>query len=203
MQVLCFPLGELQANCYFLIKDNDLIIIDPADEANFLLDEIRTRKLKPVAILATHGHFDHIMAVGTIQLSFPVPFYIKVEDKFLIERLSETAKHFLGYDPIIIPPIKMNEMPNNKLVINKFNLNIVKTPGHTPGSVCILDKKGNDLFTGDTLFKQGVGRTDFSYGSESDLDKSLVKLMKLPGETTIYPGHGEATTVKQELSRLS
>ena len=94
MTIKKYSLGELQANCYFLIEGKDCLIIDPADDASFILEEIQRQQLNLVGMLATHGHFDHIGAVGEIQLSFNVPLYIFKEDRFLIDRLNETAKHF-------------------------------------------------------------------------------------------------------------
>ncbi len=104
MQILTFPLGQLQANCYLLIQDKECLIIDPGDSAEFLLEEILRRNLNVKGILATHGHFDHIMAVGELQMSLNCPFYIHEKDLFLIERLEKTAQHFLKSKQIVIPP---------------------------------------------------------------------------------------------------
>src|SRR3990167_10226457 len=104
MKIYTYPLGELQANCYFLVHDKDCIIIDPADSADFILEKIQIENLKVHAVFATHGHFDHVMAAGELQISLDVPFYIADEDLFLLKRVAETAKHFLGHSPPIIPP---------------------------------------------------------------------------------------------------
>lgn len=191
----------MQANCYFLIHENECLIIDPADEANFILEEIQRRKLKLVGMLATHGHFDHVIAVGEIQLSYNVPFYIHKNDLFLVGRLNETAEYFLDYDPHSLPPKEMKYLKEGELKIKNFKLIILFTPGHTPGSCCFHFREEKIIFTGDTLFKQGIGRYDFSYSSKKDLKKSLEKLFKLPDDTVVYPGHGEETTIF--LSRFS
>ena len=193
-----YTLGQLQANCYFLIDDQDCLIIDPADDAPFILEELQRQQLNLIGMLATHGHFDHIGAVGEIQLSFNVPLYIFKEDQFLVDRLNETAKYFLGFDPHFIKPKNIKYIKNN-FSITDYKLRIIQTPGHTPGSCCFYlpaeasAKAGfkSILFTGDTLFKDAVGRTDLSYSSQDDLKKSLKKIFKLPEETIIYPGHGE------------
>lgn len=191
MKILQYPLGQLQANCYFLIQDNDCLIIDPADDASFILEELQRRNLRLAAMFATHGHFDHVMAAGEIQKSFNVPLYIFEEDMFLIDRLIQTAEHFLGYKPVIFKPVTVNQ-----LTVIDFPFQIIKTPGHTPGSVCYYFEKEQIIFTGDTLFKQGIGRYDHSYSSKKDLMQSIKKILKLPEETIIYPGHGEETSVK-------
>ncbi len=198
MKILCFPLGQMQANCYFLIEENNCLIIDPADEASFILEQIQRRKLNLVGLLATHGHFDHIMAVGEIQLSFKVPFFIFKEDLFLAERLNETAKYFLGYDPNTIPPRNVRFLKHGELKIGNFKLKIIPTPGHTPGSSCFYFEKDKILFAGDTLFKDGIGRYDFSYSSKNDLKKSLNRLFDLPKDTVVYSGHGKKTTIGKE-----
>lgn len=203
MKILHFSLGQLQANCYFLIKENNCLIIDPADEASFILEELQRRNLKLVAMLATHGHFDHLMAVGEIQKSINIPLYISFKDKFLIERLEETAEYFLGYKPTILPIKNMKNLDvENSLKIENFKLKIIDTPGHTPGSCCFYFPKEKVIFTGDTLFKKGIGRYDFSYSNKGDLETSLKKIFKLPKKTIVYPGHGEKTTIAKETITL-
>jgi len=206
MNIKRYPLGELQANCYLLIQDKDCILIDPADDANFLLEEISRQNLNLVAMFATHGHFDHVMAVGEIQLSLKVPLYIHEKDLFLIKRLKETAKHFLGYEPHIISPSIIKYLSKGKFKISRpeddrplvENFQILSSPGHTPGGCSFYFPEEQALFTGDTIFKETVGRTDLSYSSKEDLQQSLQKLLALPEETIIYPGHGEETTIGQE-----
>lgn len=195
MKILKFSLGELQANCYFVIDGGDCLIIDPADEASFILEELIRRKLELVGLLATHGHFDHIMAAGEIQLSFDSPFFIDKKDQFLIDRIGETAEYFLGYKPAIIKPKKI-------VYSTKGKFKIIKTPGHTPGSVCYYFEKEKIIFTGDTIFADSIGRFDFSYSNKKDLAHSLIVLSKLPDKTIVYPGHGEATTIGEEKKNL-
>src|SRR3990167_6514857 len=133
MKIVKYSLGQLQANCYFLISGQDCLIIDPGDEANFILEELQRQKLHLVGVMATHGHFDHIGAVGEIQLSFNVPLHIFKEDQFLVDRLEETAEYFLGYKPIILPIKNSLNLPAGRQELQNFKLKIIKTPGHTPG----------------------------------------------------------------------
>lgn len=195
MRIDSYPLGQLQANCYFLTQGNDCIIIDPGDSADFILEKIQRERLNLVALLATHGHFDHIMAVGEIQLSYDVPLYIHDDDLFLVKRLNETAKHFLGYDPAAIPPKKMLPLTPG---VGEFSLNVIHTPGHTPGSCSFYIVEENSVFTGDTLFKQGIGNYDHSYSDKKVLFSSLKTLFALPEETIVCPGHEDVTTIGDE-----
>ena len=198
MTIKKYSLGLLQTNCYFLIEDNDLILIDPGDDASFILEEIQRQKLNLIEILATHGHFDHIGAVGEIQKSFNIPFYINQKDLFLVKRLNETAEYFLGYNPYFLSPKNIKELNKKTFHVSRLTFDVISTPGHTPGSVCFYFEKQKVIFTGDTLFKNGAGRTDFSYSSPPDLKNSLKKIFSLPGETVVYPGHGVETTIKQK-----
>lgn len=195
MNIVSFSLGQLQENCYFLVKDKKCLIIDPGDSADFLLEEIQRRNLQLLGILATHGHVDHVMAVGEIQLSFKVPLYIFKEDLFLLKRLKETAEHFLKYDVNVIQPSIIQELQEGKLKIGEFEMEVMKTPGHTPGGCCFYFPDDQAIFTGDTLFKDAIGRSDFSYGRPEELKKSLDRLSKLPKETVVYSGHEEESTI--------
>lgn len=202
MKIVTFPLGELQANCYFLIQDKECVIIDAGDSADFILEEISRNNLKVKALIATHGHFDHVMAVGELKMSLNVPFYISSKDRFLLDRVEESAKYFLGHTPVVIPisdTIDFTEV----LRIKNFELKIIPSPGHTPGSVCIYSKEEGVLFTGDTLFKDGIGRYDFSYSNKKELQISINQLIEvLPEETLVYPGHGDPTTLCEEAKKL-
>lgn len=200
MKIYPFSLGELQANCYLLQDDDEAILIDPGDDASFILEEIQRRNLRLVGILATHGHFDHVMAVGELQLGINVPFYIHKKDQFLIDRLESTAEHFLGHKPIVIPPQKITFLSSEELQISHFKFKILHTPGHTPGSICYYIESEQILFTGDTLFMGAVGRADLSYSNKGDLKKSLHSLATYPEETVVYPGHGEETIIANEKS---
>jgi hydroxyacylglutathione hydrolase len=199
MNILTFALGQLQANCYFLIKGKDCLVIDPADSADFILEEVQRRNLNLVGMIATHGHFDHVMAVGEIQLSFPsLPLHIHKKDTFLIDRLEKTAAYFLGYEPVIIKPKLLNYLSEGDMTIGAFSFSILYLPGHTPGCVGFYFPEENTIFSGDTLFKGAIGRYDFSYSDATLLKKSLKKLITLPESTIIYSGHGEVTTVADE-----
>lgn len=202
MNVYRFPLGELQTNAYLLVKDTNCIIIDPADSADFLLEEVQRRNLQLQGIVATHGHFDHLMAVGEIQLSYPhLPLYIHKEDHFLSKRLKETAKYFLGYEPYVIPVQSSIDLQQGELSIGDFTFTVLLTPGHTPGSCSFYFPEDAIIFTGDTLFNGAVGRYDFKYSSKADLRISVKTILELPEEIQIYSGHGEETYIFAEKAK--
>jgi len=198
MTIKKYSLGPLAANCYFLIEENDLVLIDPGDEASFILEEIQRQRLNLKAIFATHGHFDHIGAVGEIQRSFDVPFYISKKDLFLVERLNETAKYFLGYNPYFLPPKNIKDLNKKTFHVSRLTFDVIPTFGHTPGSVCFYFQDKKIIFTGDILFKNAIGRYDFSYSDKKKLFTSLKKILSLPGKTIVYPGHGEQTKIEEE-----
>ena len=202
MKTHTYALGELQANCYLLENEGKAIIIDPADDGSFLLEELQRKNLELVALFATHGHFDHIMAVGEIQMSFAVPFYLHNKDQFLIDRLESTAEHFLGHAALIIPPKLIKDLNPGQFEISNFKFKILASPGHTPGGVCFYFPEDQALYSGDTLFAGAIGRTDLSYSNKNDLWSSLKTILTLPEETTIYPGHGDSSYIGQEKAIL-
>ncbi|MDP3955249.1 MAG: MBL fold metallo-hydrolase [bacterium] len=196
MKIETLILGQLQTNCYLVWDEKTLeaVIIDPADEGTFIIQKILDLKLKPKLILATHGHFDHILAATELKLAFNIPFLMHKADLFLLNRTENTAEHFLGMkvDP---PPMVDKFLKDDDLIVfGREKLKVIETPGHTPGSICLYTK--GFLFSGDTLFLAGVGRTDFAYGSRENLLKSIQKkLFKRPKETIVYSGHGPITTI--------
>lgn len=208
MKIETFVLGQLQTNCYLIYDENSKegVIIDPADSAEFIAEKIQLLKIKPKAIIATHGHFDHILAAGELQLIMNIPFYIHKNDLFLLKQMNQSAFYWLNQDVKKIPPLKIKFIKkNDKIFFGNHYLKVLETPGHTPGSICLLLNpltrelvNSLILFSGDTLFKDGFGRYDFSYSSKEKLKFSLTKLLKLSKQTIVYPGHGEATTIKNE-----
>jgi glyoxylase-like metal-dependent hydrolase (beta-lactamase superfamily II) len=192
----------MKANCYLVSENNSCFLIDPADNGTFLLEEIERQQLELVALIATHGHFDHVMAAGEIQMSYmsryqqKVPFYISEDDVFLLKRLIETARHYLSVEPMILPIQEALSLTPGMHSIKPFKLKVIRTPGHTPGSSCIYLEKEKKLFTGDTVFAEGaVGRTDFSYSSKAKLYDSLKTILSLPEDVEVYAGHGEVTSI--------
>ncbi|MFZ2202497.1 MAG: MBL fold metallo-hydrolase [Microgenomates group bacterium] len=186
--------GDLSSNCYLVSDTDECVIIDPGDDADFITETIINKKLKPTAIVLTHGHFDHVLGCLELKLNFTIPIYLNEKDKKLYTSANQSATHWLKKKTLKVPPIDQFIKEGSKIKIGSESLTVIETPGHTPGSVCFYDGQKN-LFTGDTLFADSVGRTDFSYSKPLQLTKSLAKLFKLPGETIVYPGHGDSTTL--------
>lgn len=198
-------LGELETNCYLVWEEESkhCLIIDAADDGVFISEEIEKLGLKPIMIMATHGHFDHVMGVLALKLIYKIPFACSSKDEFLLKRQQETAEFFLRRK-IKVPNLKKIDLDLDKetdVKLGTERFEIIKTPGHSPGGVCFYLAKQNLLFSGDTLFKNAVGRTDFGYGSAKDLQKSLKKIFKLPKKTIVLPGHGQKTVLGAEIKR--
>lgn len=199
-------LGSLQTNCYLLFDDGtkECFIIDPANESNLISETIELKKLIPIGILLTHGHFDHAMAVMDLKLIYKIPIYANEKDLFLLKRIKKTAEFFLKM-PVEVLDVEKVDIDLEKLTeinLGEEKIEVIKTPGHTPGSVCFYSAKQNILFSGDTLFSQGLrGGTDHAYSSTKEIYKSIYKLMQLPRGTTVLSGHGEETTIGSESER--
>lgn len=197
--------GQLQTNCYLIIdpKAQESIIIDPGDDADYVIRIIQDEKVTPTKIIATHGHFDHILSVLELKLAFNIPFYANLKDEFLIKTAKKRAEHFLPNQADLVSPIDHNLTNKTIIKVGDSDLKVIETPGHTPGSICLYNKELKILFSGDTLFKEGVGRTDLSYSSNADLIKSLKRISSLSKNTTIYPGHGDSTILGKEIIYLT
>lgn len=194
MIIKSFTLGELQTNCYLVYdqETKEAVIIDPADDANFIEEEILRLNLLPKYIIATHGHFDHILAAWEIQLAFNIPFLINEKDLFLLKNMQKSAVRWLDRKIIEKAPNDIVFLKNHeKILFGSLNLEVIHTPGHTPGSICLYSKENRLLFSGDTVFSDGIGRSDLSYSSKENILSSIKLIIKYPPNTVIYPGHGE------------
>jgi len=201
LNIITLPVGQLKANCYLVYEENasDCIIIDPGDEADFIMQKINDYGLTLVGIVATHAHFDHIKGVIELKWAFNIPFYLHAKDQALLAHYRRSAMYFTNYDPgpPPIPDVYLKDKDTIGQGVSEFK--VIQTPGHTPGSICLYNKKEGIIFTGDTLFAGGgVGRTDHSYSNPLNLGKSIQKILTLPDNTIILSGHGEATTVLNE-----
>jgi len=190
--------GQLKANCYIVSDEDNALIVDPGDDADYIMRVISDEELKPRMIIATHGHYDHILAVTEFKLAYKIPFLMHKDDECLLKNMKSSAKHFSGIKAGPEPKIDKYIRKGDKIILKNSSLEIKETPGHTPGSISIYNKKANFIIVGDVLFARGgVGRTDFSYSNKRDLKKSIVKILKLPGETVVYSGHGEESKIEE------
>lgn len=204
-----FPAGMLQCNCYILAAraGSDAIIVDPGQRAMGRIREILDEnRLTPSAVLLTHGHVDHIWSAQKVADTYGCPVYIHPEDRFM---LTDPLKGFgprlaqLAFGVLFSEPKQVVELDRDgdKLELGGITVTVDHTPGHTRGSVVfrVADGPAELAFTGDTLFKQSVGRTDLPGGSGRDLLDSIVtKLLVLDDDTVVLPGHGPQTTIGAE-----
>jgi len=192
------PVGPFQANCYILAaKDNSAaIVIDPGWDEAKIRRILSQHNLKAAFIINTHGHIDHIGSDD----SFGVPIYIHRDDAVLLEDPQLNLSNFLLSSFRVSSKVKILE-DKQRIESGQIELEVIHTPGHTPGGICLLMRRPENkiLFTGDSLFYQSIGRTDFPGADESLLIKSIKeKLLKLNDDTIIYPGHGPSSTIGQE-----
>ena len=201
MPVEILVVGKLDTNCYLFYEEHfrQAFIIDPGDDSEYIINRIRDLDLKPQAILATHGHFDHILAATALKLAFDIPFYLHIKDEKILARTQKTAKFYIKRK--VDPPPKVDYWlkQGQELTSGNLTLKVLAAPGHTQGGVSFYSKKENLIFVGDTLFDQGIyGRTDLTGGNLKKIKQSIKKILSLPAKTIIYPGHGKITTVKNE-----
>ena len=190
--------GPLEVNCYVLWCEDtkEAAIVDPGDNADEIIKVIEKADLKPVYIINTHAHFDHIGGVKALQDHFNIDFLLHEEDLFLVNNASTQARAF-GLDPIPKPDV--NKFVNNgdKISLGNKVIDVIHTPGHSPGCVCYLID--NNVFVGDTLFAGSIGRSDLPGGSHETLINSIKeKLFPLGDSVIVYPGHGASTTIEAE-----
>ena len=171
-------LGQVFTNCYFLKnkKTGELLIVDPGDYAEKVFQKVALMQGKPVGILLTHGHFDHIMAVKEVKEKYQIPVYACRQEEAMLAEPTGQIFEAAG-----------------------FSIQMFHTPGHTKGSCCYYIEDEGVLFSGDTLFCGSVGRTDFPGGSSAEIVRSLHKLVDtLPENTEVFPGHDTSTTIGYE-----
>ena len=207
MNIKTFMFNLLQENTYVLSDETkECVIIDCGayydEERDALINYISDHQLKPMHLLCTHGHFDHNFGIDTIYQHYGLKPEIAREDDFLISDLPSQFKAMVGAPLRREYPEVGRFFDDNEVIrFGNHELKILKTPGHTPGGVVFYCEQEHAAFSGDTLFRMSVGRTDFAGGNYEDLMNSLKNVMaKLPAETTIYSGHGPKTTIGEELS---
>lgn len=183
-------------NCYVVYDRNEAIIIDPGDSSKQILEYIRQRDLKIMAIVNTHGHADHIQGNAWFMEKTNAPLWIHEAE---VEFLSSPELHLGPAINMDVPIVTADRLLKDGDVIEfgTVSLKVLHTPGHSPGGICLYAP--NILFSGDTLFKDSVGRWDLPKGDLNILKQSVLRLGRLPIETLVYPGHGPSTTIEHEI----
>jgi glyoxylase-like metal-dependent hydrolase (beta-lactamase superfamily II) len=205
MKIITNVLGMVSTNSYIIVNGDEALLIDPEESAEYLIKKCEELQVKPVAILLTHGHFDHIGAVNGLKEALKLPVYAGEREKeFMADpNLNGSAK--MGRVPVSVAgDIFLND--GEIIELAGFKIKAIATPGHTAGGICYYFEAGTtqiggtgSVFSGDVLFADSFGRTDFPGGSQKDLADSIInKLFVLPDETRVYPGHGGSTTIGRE-----
>lgn len=204
--VKSFECNQLQENTYVVSDETrECVIIDCGayynEERQAILKYINTQQLRPVHLLATHGHFDHNFGNDFIYQIYGLKVEISADDAFLINDLPKQFESMIGIPLHRYYPQAGHFFEDGEQIrFGSHVFEILKTPGHTPGGVTFYNKEESIAFTGDTLFRMSIGRTDFDRGSYKDIMDSLHNVItKLPPDTVIYSGHGPKTTIAEEL----
>ena len=199
-RVLCGAYGE---NAWLVraAGAERALLIDPGDGLESLEAELAASGWTLGAILLTHGHFDHTLAAGILRQQYGVPVYVHAADLDMVEDPARNA--YDAYAARLPSPTGVGAAPypvgdGEALALCGLSLRLLHTPGHTPGSVCLYDEANAVLFSGDTLFARGYGRTDLPGGSDREMYASLLRLFRLPEDVRVCPGHGGETTIGRE-----
>jgi len=183
-------MGDYQTNCYIVSIDGKDIIIDPGIGAtNWVVKNCSN----PIAILNTHGHFDHVWSNKELKEKLKIPIYVPKNDAFMLQ-----DDPFSQGTPKSIPDFEVTG--DAEFEIEGIKIKYIFVPGHTPGNSMIIIE--DCCFSGDFIFENSIGRVDFPYSSPSDMKKSIQKFLDLKFDKKVYPGHGNATTIKKEQSRV-
>ena len=187
LQIHTLPLGDYQTNCYILHQEGnrDCLVIDPGYEPEIILSHLSEKGLTLQAILLTHGHFDHVGAVRELAAQTDCQVYLNPKELAMPPMLTAGPLYYTN-----------TYGEGDRLDIADISFRVLETPGHTPGSVCLVAE--NNLFSGDTLFRGSCGRTDLPCGDHRAMTESLKRLAALREDYNVYPGHGSNTTLARE-----
>ena len=200
MKVIPVEVGNLGTNCYILYCETtkEAAVIDPGSDGDRIMRQIAKHDLKPVCIINTHGHGDHIGANNFVKEKTAVPVYIHRLDGDMLTSAAKNLSTWLGPGFTCHAADRLLE-DGDILSVGTISLKVIHTPGHTPGGICL--QAGDIVISGDTLFADSVGRSDFPGGSHRELIASIQnRLMTLADDVTVYPGHGPETTIGWERS---
>ena len=193
--------GPLACNCYIAgdPETSQAIVIDPGDDSESILEAIARHGLTLSLIVATHAHFDHILAAEDLRRATGAPFYLHEDDVSLLDWLPASLELFLGRVSGEAPEVDATLKDGDSIEVGTRGLTVIHTPGHSSGSISLLSTEGDGmLFSGDTLFARSIGRTDLPGGDFDELITSVRKRLFPLGDLNVFPGHGPATTLERE-----
>jgi glyoxylase-like metal-dependent hydrolase (beta-lactamase superfamily II) len=194
------PVGMLQCNCSVFGDETtrEAMVVDPGDEIESILEVIQRHGLKVKSIVITHAHIDHIGGAQKMKQATGAPVYMNLNDTGL-QKMLDLQAAMLGMRPVENVAIDLPAKDGDSLLVGAAEFHVLHTPGHTQGSICLFSPAENKLVAGDTLFLDSIGRTDLPGGNGKQILQSIHdKLLPLPGETIVIPGHGENTTIERE-----
>ncbi|MBL01801.1 MAG: hypothetical protein CL774_04840 [Chloroflexi bacterium] len=196
MQISNIIVGELYTNCYVISNNSECIIIDPGAEPDKIIDFLESMKLTPKLLISTHYHADHVGGVKNLVEKYDVEFAIGKNDlNFLDAQPAWVSNLISTYEKPISPNILL--LGGETINLLDLDIKIISTPGHSPGSICIYIE--NSIFTGDTLFKNGIGRGDLPGGDiNQEITSIKDKIFQLPNDIDVFPGHGHKTKIINE-----
>ena len=204
VQVHSFQFNPFQENTFVVYdQEKNCVIIDPGcyerHEEEVLFSFIEENKLKPIALLNTHAHIDHILGNAAVKSKYDIPFYLHKEDLTTLHSVKSYA-HVYGFEKYIPSPDPDDYLiDNTELVFGAMKFKIYHTPGHAPGHICLYSKENNLLIAGDVIFQRSIGRTDLPGGNHSTLINSIItQFFPLPNETQVFCGHGPSTNLGYE-----
>ena len=197
MKIKSIIVGPIQSNCYIAYdeKSSDALVIDPGEEAGKIMREIDQNHLKVHYIVCTHGHFDHIGAVAEVKKKTGAKVAINKKDIEIYRHAGVLAASW-GFHIDQPPDPDLLVEDGDEIVAGSLRFRVMITPGHSPGGICLYGI--GVIFTGDTIFAGSVGRTDLYGGDMGELKKSFARLISLPSDTVILPGHGSSSTIREE-----
>ncbi len=197
MKVYTLHLGELGTNCFIAeTGKGNCVAVDIGGDSELFLEFIKNRNLNLTKILVTHGHFDHINGIEAVRKATGADVYIHENDASMLESSEKSLHNYMSGEPF--SPVSQYIVVRDNSIINDgdYNFSVMHTPGHSYGSVCYLCE--DVMFSGDTLFAESIGRTDFPGSNPHFMENSLKKLKQLDKDYRVYPGHGETTTLSDE-----